>query len=53
MRITTVAIRIVKCQHHAWSLQLLSKQVTQSAYPLAEGNFIMNMLYIRKKQYLK
>jgi hypothetical protein len=53
MRITTVAIRIVQCQVHVWSLQLLRKQVTQLAYPSAEGNFTVSMLYIRKKQDLK
>ena len=53
MRIITVATRIVQCQHHAWSSQPIGKQVTQSAYPSAEGKLTVSMLYIRKKQCLK
>jgi len=49
MRITTVAFRIVQCQHYVWNSQPISKQVIQSAQPSAEGKLRMCMLYIRKK----
>jgi len=49
MRITTVAIRIIQCQHHACCSQPISKQVIQSAYPTAEDKLTMRILYIRKE----